>query len=98
MLIDGIAGDRVAFRYHGDFDASGLRIAAQMIVGRRMTPWRMSATDYETAATKSTLDLSPTQPIPDTPRDPALRQAVYSHGKAVLEEIVADDLLADLKR
>lgn len=96
MLIDQIAESNTVMRYHGDFDASGLQIAHQMIVGKKMKPWRMNASDYERVLTKTNLDLPATQTIIETPWDVSLQQSLLSYRKCVLEEMVADDLTEDL--
>ncbi len=96
LLIDQINDHRKPMRYHGDFDASGLQIAHQMIVGKQMAPWRMNATDYQSAVARSAIMLPTNQPIIETPWDPHLQTCLRSHSKSVIEELVVNDLLEDL--
>jgi uncharacterized protein (TIGR02679 family) len=84
--------------YHGDFDWPGVAIAADVIERYQARPWLMSAGDYRlgAAAADSYVALSG-EPGP-TPWDPELSEAMQAVGRAVYEETVADQLLADLKR
>lgn len=98
-LLDQLAGARVTFRYHGDFDWSGLAIAARVIERVNATPWRFGAADYVAAVDSAGTD----SPLPElegtavTARwDPALTAAMRQVGRAVHEEAVLDELVADL--
>jgi uncharacterized protein (TIGR02679 family) len=79
--------------YHGDFDWPGVAIAADVITRYGGRPWRMGASDYSLAA-RSGVRLGE-DPV-DTPWDPGLAEAMRATGYAVYEEIVGDQLLADL--
>lgn len=57
-------------------------------------PWRMSAADY-LAAARPDLRALAGRPAP-SPWDPALAEAMAEAGVAVEEEVVADQLVADL--
>lgn len=84
----------VALRYHGDFDRSGLQIAAQMIARFAATPWRMSSADYVAELDHASLAFD--GEVPPTSWDPALQAAIRTHQKVVLEESCLGHLLADL--
>ncbi|MEO8937777.1 MAG: TIGR02679 family protein [Burkholderiaceae bacterium] len=91
------AGARL--RYHGDFDWPGIQIANHVMRVWGAKPWRLSAVDYENAATSA----------PHTQRDlagadvsaswdAALAPAMQRHGLAIAEEAVAASLLGDLRQ
>lgn len=86
------AGARL--HYHGDFDWPGLVIATGMVDRLGAVPWRMGADDYLAAAARSTRRLDG-QPV-DAAWDPALAPAMAERGVRVEEELVLDELLADL--
>ena len=79
--------------YHGDFDWPGVAIAADVIGRYGGRPWRMSASDYRSAASAGTGLRG--EPV-DAPWDPGLGEAMSVEGHAVYEETVGDQLLADL--
>jgi uncharacterized protein (TIGR02679 family) len=84
-------------RYHGDFDAAGLAMAARA-AAMGCAPFRMTAEDYRAAlavASASGLELPhDTAPIPPTPWDAALASAFAKSRRVVHEERVMDDVLA----
>ncbi|MCY0935879.1 TIGR02679 family protein [Streptomyces sp. H34-S4] len=85
------------FRYHGDFDWGGLRIATTLRQHVPWRPWRYTAGDYRAAVAAA----SPTpQPLTGTvaasPWEPDLAMALTEHGVRIEEETVLDVLLADL--
>jgi uncharacterized protein (TIGR02679 family) len=79
--------------YHGDFDWPGVSIAAGVIARYGGRAWRMGASDYRRAP-RSGVSLAG-DPM-ETPWDAELREAMCSAGHAVYEEMVGDQLLADL--
>jgi uncharacterized protein (TIGR02679 family) len=79
--------------YHGDFDWPGISIAASILARYGGRPWRMGASDYRRAG-RSGVSLAG-DPI-ETPWDAELREAMCSASHAVYEEMVGDQLLADL--
>jgi uncharacterized protein (TIGR02679 family) len=84
-------------RYHGDFDWPGIAIAGR-ILALGAAPWRMSASDYRTAAANLDADHAVAltgSPLP-TPWDPDLAVVMASRGLAIHEESVLSDLLSDL--
>jgi uncharacterized protein (TIGR02679 family) len=78
-------------RYHGDFDWPGLAIANRLIEEAGVTPWRMSAADYERGLDGATFPLAGTPVEPAW--DPELGATMRYHGVAVHEEAVLPDLL-----
>ena len=80
--------------YHGDFDWPGVAIAADVIARYGGRPWRMSASDYRSAAAAGVSLRG--EPV-DAPWDPGLREAMRATGYAVYEETVGNQLLADLR-
>ncbi|MGW2052754.1 TIGR02679 family protein [Streptomyces sp. NPDC001840] len=95
LLLRSLAAAGARLRYHGDFDGEGLRIASHVLAATGARPWRMSAVDYLDAYHRS-----PTGPPPgritDAPWDTRLATTLSEHGRAVLEEHMADVLLSDL--
>jgi uncharacterized protein (TIGR02679 family) len=87
-------------RYHGDFDWPGIAIANAMIGARGCRPWRMGAADYEAALARLAPlagELPPLEgPTTDAAWDRELAPAMARARRAVHEELLLDDLLADL--
>ena len=79
--------------YHGDFDWPGVAIAADVITRYGGRPWRMSASDYLSAASEGVRLTG--EPV-KAPWDPELLEAMRVMGHAVYEETLGDQLLADL--
>jgi uncharacterized protein (TIGR02679 family) len=106
-LLDLLAAGGAEFRYHGDFDWGGIRIANA--VGQRVgqaqsrwQPWRYDQDAYEAAATTALavhaaagLPRLVGDPVP-TPWDPGLAAAMARHDVRIEEELSLDTLLADL--
>jgi uncharacterized protein (TIGR02679 family) len=106
-LLDLLAAGGAEFRYHGDFDWGGIRIASA--VRRRAEhrqspwqPWRYDRNAYEAAATAVSA-VHPAAPLPRlagepvaTPWDPGLSAAMARHAVRIEEELSLDTLLADL--
>ncbi|MFI1282203.1 TIGR02679 family protein [Streptomyces sp. NPDC020858] len=88
-----------AFRYHGDFDWGGLRIATTLSGHVPWRPWRYTADDYREAVAAAGPDLRPLDGKPAlSPWDPDLALALTEHALRVEEEAVLDVLLTDLAR
>ena len=83
--------------YHGDFDWPGVAIAADLVARYRARPWRMDARDYQAAVNANGVGVDLSGEPGPTPWDLALREAMSLGGRAVYEETVADQLLADLR-
>jgi uncharacterized protein (TIGR02679 family) len=106
-LLDLLAAGGVQFRYHGDFDWGGIRIASA--VRRRVglgqshwKPWRYDRDAYEAAAAAaSTAQAAARLPRlagepAATPWDPSLADAMARRDARIDEELSLDILLADL--
>jgi uncharacterized protein (TIGR02679 family) len=91
-LLDLLADSGARFAYHGDFDWGGVTIAAAVYDRYGWTPWRFDAAAYRSAPGGTAL----TGRVCPTPWDPALATAMTERGVRVEEELVLDDLLADL--
>jgi uncharacterized protein (TIGR02679 family) len=88
------AGSELA--YHGDFDWPGVAITAKVIDRHGARPWRMTASDYLLGVKASDTPVALAgDPVP-TPWEPELRETMRATGRAIYEETVADQLLADL--
>ncbi len=83
-------------RYHGDFDWPGVAIATDILARYDGRPWRLGAADYLAGAQGSSSRVPLAGEARPTPWDPALAEAMRATGQAVFEEVVADQLLADL--
>ena len=96
LLLAQLRDAGAVLRYHGDFDAAGLRICARM---QRfgLIPWRMDAADYSEAtararAERAELPLDPHR-APPTPWCPQLQEAFDSSRRIVHEERLLPGLL-----
>ena len=106
-LLDLLAAGGTEFRYHGDFDWGGIRIASavrqRVSHGQsRWQPWRYDTDAYEAAAT-AVLAVQAVARLPRlagepvaTPWDPGLAAAMARRGVRIEEELSLDNLLADL--
>ncbi|MBV7695667.1 TIGR02679 family protein [Streptomyces sp. TRM70350] len=94
-LLRLLADRGATLRYHGDFDGEGVRIAAYLLDKTPARPWRMTAADYRAAVARTPNGPQPGR-LTEAPWDPELTPAMTEHGIAVVEELVADVLLADL--
>ena len=106
-LLDLLAAGGAEFRYHGDFDWGGIRIASA--VRQRVSqaqshwqPWRYDRDAYEAAAmamlavhAAARLPRLAGEPVA-TPWDPGLASAMAGHDVRIEEELSLDALLADL--
>jgi uncharacterized protein (TIGR02679 family) len=106
-LLDLLAAGGAEFRYHGDFDWGGIRIAGavRQRVGQeqsRWQPWRYDGAAYESAVA-SVLARQAADRLPRlagdavaAPWDPGLAAAMARHAIRIEEELSLDSLLADL--
>ena len=93
LLLNQLRSAGVRLRYHGDFDWPGLQIANTILARHQAEPWQMNASDYRLAATGA-LGLS--GPPVAASWDDELMPAMRARGRAVHEEQVLNELLADL--
>ena len=106
-LLDLLAAGGAEFRYHGDFDWGGIRIASAVRrrVGQgqsRWQPWRYDKDAYEATAT-AVLAVHAAARLPrlvgelvPTPWDPGLAAAMARRNVRIEEELSLDTVLADL--
>ncbi|MBA3907780.1 MAG: TIGR02679 family protein, partial [Pseudonocardiales bacterium] len=94
-LLRLLAGAGAQLRYHGDFDWGGLRIG-NVVFGRLpVTPWRFDTGSYRNAAATGTGRELTGAPV-EASWDPGLATTMRTAGRAIEEERVIDDLVADL--
>ena len=87
-------------RYHGDFDWPGIAIANLLVGAHQCVPWRFGATDYLEALARlapvvAELPLLGADPVA-AGWDERLTMEMAAAGRALHEELLLDDLLADL--
>ncbi|WP_433521286.1 TIGR02679 family protein [Nocardia pseudovaccinii] len=96
LLELAVAAD-ARLRYHGDFDWYGIGIANFLHRRFVWTPWRFGAAEYARAAA-----VASTRPLTGKPTaarwDAELCDTMRHYDRQVEEELVIDDLLADLRR
>lgn len=95
LLLSGLQEQGVTLYIHTDFDKAGLDIVAQIKAQFNAIPWRMSAQDYQAVDKHLPLHQSD-RPIKAS-WCPELADAMNEAGKALHEEAVLDQLLADLE-
>ena len=95
ILLRQLQGAGARLRYHGDFDAGGLRIARRVFADHGATPWRMNAADYLAAPKGKAIDADARLA---SPWDAELATAMSRVRRAVHEESVTDLLLSDLAK
>lgn len=93
-LLTQLSAAGATFRYHGDFDWGGIRIANGLFRRFGFTPWRFCSPDYERIVnTRSTPLLG--KPLP-ADWDQGLAEAMSAHKTKIEEEAVLADLISDL--
>lgn len=96
LLLDQVRASGASMHYHSDLDGAGLALTGHLIRRFGAAPWRMSVGDYLAAVDGARMPLVTDGPLPETPWDPALREAILEHRRVVYEEQVVDTLLNDL--
>lgn len=84
-------------RQHADFDAAGVGITSWLAARAGTRPWRMTAEDYLAAVDRRDASVPTVGPVPPTPWDPSLSEAMEQAGVVVYEESLRAGLL-DLMR
>jgi len=93
-LLTQLSAAGSTFRYHGDFDWGGIRIANGLFRRFGFSPWRFRAPDYERmVSTRSTPLLG--KPI-HADWDRSLTEAMTEFSIKIEEEAVLGDLILDL--
>ncbi len=83
-------------RVHTDFDLGGVAIMNHVTIRHGAEAWRMGCADYLAARRGPSTELE--QTIGATPWDPDLSPTMNHERRAVHEEAIADQLLADIAR
>jgi uncharacterized protein (TIGR02679 family) len=99
-LLQRLCGAGAELIYHGDFDWPGIAIANLLVGTHLCRPWRFAADDYRDSLTRlapivAELPLLGADPV-SACWDERLTSAMAAAGRAVHEEMLLDDLLADL--
>lgn len=99
-LLERVGSAGAELRYHGDFDWPGIAIANVLVGTQDCRPWRFGAGEYVEALARlapTVAELLPLGPVPTQACwDAELTEEMERAGRAVHEELVLDDLLADL--
>jgi uncharacterized protein (TIGR02679 family) len=99
-VLDRLGAAGAQLRYHGDFDWPGIAIANVLVGTHDCRPWRLRAADYVEALARfapTVAELAPLGPAPTRACwDAELTEEMARARRAVHEELVLDDLLADL--
>lgn len=94
-LLTAIMSAGLTLHWRGDFDWTGLRTTAMAIDRYGAAPWRMGLSDYAGALARS--DSEPLRGAPaDSPWDPPLAPSMAARGRAIMEERLIPELLADI--
>jgi len=97
-LLDQLRTAGARLYYHGDFDWPGISIANFVFRTWQATPWRLTANDYQIAASISAHSRpSLDQACVAASWDPLLAPAMRRCGIPIAEEAVAVELLDDLR-
>lgn len=97
MLLRSLRGANWLVRHHGDFDLGGTGIMRHLADSVGAVGWRFDAISYERALTElGDVDLPRLRPSGAVASD-ALEAALSARRRVVCEELVLDDLLADLE-
>jgi uncharacterized protein (TIGR02679 family) len=93
ILLNQLRAAGVRLRYHGDFDWPGIQIANTILARHAAEPWKLSTSDYHSAATGA---LALSGAAVAATWDCELMPAMLARGRAVHEEQVIDELIKDL--
>ncbi len=94
-LLQTLHGAGARFRYHGDFDWAGLRIASTVMDICGAVPWRFTSAHYEASIARfSGAQLA--GPAAPSPWDDRLGKLMRQHRIGIAEEVTVDDLVEDL--
>jgi uncharacterized protein (TIGR02679 family) len=98
-LLERLAAAGATVCYHGDFDAKGIEIYGLLRRRFGVVPWRYDSSSYrQVVAHHEDRTRALRGELRDTSRDAArLVQAVRERGRELHEEVVLDELLADLE-
>jgi len=92
LLLASARDAGVTLGHHADFDVDGVAMHEHLAARYGVLPWRFDAAAYRRAAAAR----APLPRLPSTDAVGALADALRDVGSQVVEELVLDDLLADL--
>ncbi|MGH2916424.1 MAG: DUF2399 domain-containing protein [Solirubrobacteraceae bacterium] len=98
LLLAAVCASGVRIRHHGDFDEAGVQILRDLETRCGAVPWRFDADSLRAATARlgdGPVRAAP-RPSPPASAANALEDAVRTLSRAVPEELLIDDLLADL--
>lgn len=102
LLLSSLSEGGTRLRYHGDFGAGGVAIGNIVIGELGATPWRFDSVSHAAAFAAARSNPRPCRTlagrIPTARWDEALAPAIERCGVEIEEELVLDELLADLAR
>ncbi|HEU5002361.1 MAG TPA: TIGR02679 family protein [Actinomycetota bacterium] len=100
-LIEVLVGERCAVAYHGDFGSGGIAIGNRVIGAMGAQPWRFRVEDYRAGVAHARATGVQCLPLrgrlPEACWDAELASAMARAGVEIEEELVLEDLLADLR-
>ena len=96
-LLRQLCAGGAAVRQHADFDAAGVGITSWLAARAGTTPWHMTAADYLAAVDRRDASAPTLGPVPPTPWDPGLQEAMQQTGVVVYEESLRADLLEAMR-
>ncbi|MGH9139402.1 MAG: DUF2399 domain-containing protein, partial [Acidimicrobiales bacterium] len=100
VVLDRLGTAGAELRYHGDFDWPGITIANLLVGTHDCRPWRFGARDYVEALARFAPTVAELPPLGSALTracwDAELTEEMARARRAVHEELVLDDLLADL--
>lgn len=99
-LLGQLAQGGSELAYHGDYDWPGITIANVLVGNHRCRPWRFGSADYLDALSRVAPVVAELPVLSGSPVrscwDDRLTEEMAGAGRAVHEELVLDDLIADL--
>lgn len=98
QLLRRLGAGGAVLNQHADFDATGLAITGWLTERAGTTPWRMTSDEYLRAVGRRRGRPAITGPVPQTPWDRRLHEALTEVGVVVYEEDVRAELLESMAR
>ena len=96
-LLRQLGATGATLHQHADFDPSGLAISSWLRDRTGTVPWRMASTDYVAALPRIAERMQFDGPVPPTPWDAQLSEAMRRERLPVYEEDLRADLLNELR-
>lgn len=96
LLVRRLVAGGTRVRQHADFDPSGIAITRWLADRAGTVPWRMGCADYRAAVEAGGPTTELVGVVGDAPWDPDLAPAMNAAGRAVHEEALRSELLAQI--